>query len=77
VRRPALLLSAVLLALLTGCNSASGESDEATMANRATALERAADQTTDATINQINEESRQTATETLPVSGSSAGKAKK
>ncbi len=77
MKRPALPLLAGLLILLTGCNRTPGESDDATVANRATALERAADQTTDAMINQINEESRQTATETLPVAGSTAGKARK
>jgi hypothetical protein len=66
-----------MLAVLSGCNSTTGESDEASVANRATALERAADATTDATINQINEESKQTATVTAPANGSPAGKSKK
>jgi hypothetical protein len=70
-------LIAVLLTLLSGCQSSGGETDDTTLLNRASALERSADATTDATIKQIEDESDQDSTGTSSAAGSAAGKAKK
>jgi hypothetical protein len=58
---------ALPLLILAGCSGGStGESDAAEIANRAQSLQRSADVTTDALINQINAEANERAAGEAP-----------